>query len=125
MAIRHEDSLTKRNKELVEMIASDPKDNEAIKEFSDFVDEMTGAENDSVRFFMIGQLIERVRQKQGALYCIAVLNRLRNTKSKLVVKAAEKSLDMILPNNRYPLRGKPLRYERPFDGVAESDWEAG
>ena len=26
---------------------------------------------------------------------------------------------------RYPLRGKPLRYDRPFDGVAEADWEAG
>jgi len=24
--------------------------------------------------------------------------------------------------NRYPLHGKPLRYERPFDGVAQNDW---
>ena len=26
---------------------------------------------------------------------------------------------------QYPLRGRPLRYERPFDSVAETDWEAG
>lgn len=24
----------------------------------------------------------------------------------------------------YPLRGKPIRYTEPFDGVAEEDWEA-
>lgn len=23
---------------------------------------------------------------------------------------------------RYPLRGKPIRYENPFDSVAEQDW---
>lgn len=27
------------------------------------------------------------------------------------------------PDKRYPLRGKPLRYDRPFDSVAEDDWE--
>lgn len=26
--------------------------------------------------------------------------------------------------DRYPLRGEPLRYERPTDPVAEEDWEA-
>ncbi|NUM48755.1 MAG: hypothetical protein HUU38_28950 [Anaerolineales bacterium] len=25
---------------------------------------------------------------------------------------------------RYPLRGKPVVYHNPFDGVAEDDWEA-
>lgn len=25
---------------------------------------------------------------------------------------------------RYPLRGKPIRYTAPFDGVAEKDWNA-
>ncbi len=25
---------------------------------------------------------------------------------------------------RYPLRGKPLRYANPFGSVAEGDWEA-
>ncbi|NOZ30113.1 MAG: hypothetical protein GXP39_18945 [Chloroflexi bacterium] len=25
---------------------------------------------------------------------------------------------------RYPLRGKPVRYLAPFDSVAEDDWEA-
>jgi hypothetical protein len=24
---------------------------------------------------------------------------------------------------RYPLRGKPIRYDAPFDSVAEDDWE--
>jgi len=24
---------------------------------------------------------------------------------------------------RYPLRGKPIRYDTPFDSVAEGDWE--
>jgi hypothetical protein len=27
-------------------------------------------------------------------------------------------------DSKYPLRGKPLRYERPFDSVSEADWEA-
>ena len=25
---------------------------------------------------------------------------------------------------RYPLRGKPIRYTAPFDSVAEKDWNA-
>ena len=25
--------------------------------------------------------------------------------------------------DRYPLRGQPFRYDRPFDPVAEDDWE--
>ena len=25
---------------------------------------------------------------------------------------------------RYPLRGQPIRYTDPFDSVAENDWEA-
>ncbi len=25
---------------------------------------------------------------------------------------------------RYPLRGKPIHYAKPFDSVAEDDWEA-
>lgn len=25
-------------------------------------------------------------------------------------------------NERYPLRGKPIRYVTPFDSVAENDW---
>jgi hypothetical protein len=27
-------------------------------------------------------------------------------------------------NGRYPLRGKPAIYDKPFDSVAEADWEA-
>ncbi len=27
-------------------------------------------------------------------------------------------------DNRYPLRGKPIRHTDPFEGVAEGDWEA-
>lgn len=29
------------------------------------------------------------------------------------------------PPGAYSLRGKPVRYERPFDPVADNDWEAG
>ncbi len=25
--------------------------------------------------------------------------------------------------NRYPLHGKPIHYEAPFDSVAETDWD--
>ncbi len=25
---------------------------------------------------------------------------------------------------KYPLRNRPFQYHRPFDGVAEEDWEA-
>jgi hypothetical protein len=28
------------------------------------------------------------------------------------------------PLTDYPLRGKPLQYVDPFEGVAENDWEA-
>jgi hypothetical protein len=27
-------------------------------------------------------------------------------------------------NAAYPLRGKPVRYLDPFEGIAEEDWEA-
>jgi hypothetical protein len=27
------------------------------------------------------------------------------------------------PKEPYPLRGQPIRYERPFDSVAEADWD--
>ena len=27
--------------------------------------------------------------------------------------------------DKYPLHGRPLRFEKPFDSVAEADWEAG
>ena len=26
--------------------------------------------------------------------------------------------------DKYPLRGRPLRYEKPFESVAETDWDA-
>lgn len=29
------------------------------------------------------------------------------------------------PRGAYPLRGKPVRYDRPFEPVAENHWEAG
>ena len=28
------------------------------------------------------------------------------------------------PQSDYPLRGQPVRYERPFDAVAPDDWDA-
>ena len=28
------------------------------------------------------------------------------------------------PPKRYPLRGKPFSYQKPFDSVAEDEWEA-
>jgi len=28
------------------------------------------------------------------------------------------------PKERYPLRGKPIRYIAPFDSVAENEWSA-
>ncbi len=33
--------------------------------------------------------------------------------------------DRAIPEDqpRYPLHGQPLRYERPFDSVAEEDWD--
>ena len=26
--------------------------------------------------------------------------------------------------DRYPLRGKPIEYHQPFDGIAQDDWDA-
>ncbi len=28
-----------------------------------------------------------------------------------------------LPSQQYPLRGQPIRYDQPFEGVAEETWE--
>ncbi len=28
------------------------------------------------------------------------------------------------PSQRYPLRGQPIRYDHPFESIAEADWEA-
>jgi hypothetical protein len=28
-------------------------------------------------------------------------------------------------SNRYPLRGKPIKYKKPFGSVAENDWGRG
>ena len=30
----------------------------------------------------------------------------------------------IAAGNRYPLRGTSVKYEKPFDSVAEEDWDA-
>jgi hypothetical protein len=32
--------------------------------------------------------------------------------------------EAVTPQNPYPLRGLPIRYENPTEPVAESDWEA-
>lgn len=29
----------------------------------------------------------------------------------------------VIPSQHYPLRGQPLRYDDPFESVAETDWE--
>ncbi len=42
-------------------------------------------------------------------------------KVEVIVMARAKLREM---NERYPLRGKPIRYAAPFDGVAEKDWNA-
>jgi len=33
-------------------------------------------------------------------------------------------MDLATPTNRYPLRGKPIRYLEPFNSVAEKEWTA-
>lgn len=30
----------------------------------------------------------------------------------------------VIKRQRYSLRGKPIQYTRPFDSVAEDDWQA-
>lgn len=53
---------------------------------------------------------------------------------KLIIKSpfhAGEKVDVIImrqnkeksTTDRYPLRGKPFRYEKPFDSVAEDDWD--
>ena len=41
-------------------------------------------------------------------------------KVEVIVRGAEKASHA----NRYPLRGKPVHYKKPFEGVAQEDWEA-
>ncbi len=40
---------------------------------------------------------------------------------EIVVRELEPGL---APTDRYPLRGSVLRYDEPFEPVAEDDWEA-
>ncbi len=41
-------------------------------------------------------------------------------KVEVVVKSQERRQHI---GDRYPLRGKPVRYLQPFDGVDEDQWE--
>ena len=38
---------------------------------------------------------------------------------KITIEPIEESQE---EKERYPLRGKPYKYDRPFDGVALNDW---
>ena len=51
-----------------------------------------------------------------------VLNNLpfREGETVEIIVIADEQKDRKL--NKYPLRGKPIFYDRPFDGVAENDW---
>jgi hypothetical protein len=40
------------------------------------------------------------------------------------VEVIVRELEKTEPANPYPLRGLPYRYEKPFESVAEDDWEA-
>jgi len=39
---------------------------------------------------------------------------------EVVIKSGESESQM---ENRYPLRGKPIRYDNPTEPVANEDWE--
>ena len=41
-------------------------------------------------------------------------------KVEVTIKPIEESQE---EKERYPLRGKPYKYDRPFDGVALDEWE--
>jgi hypothetical protein len=41
-----------------------------------------------------------------------------------VVEVVVRDLEKKDRVNPYPLRGLPYRYEKPFESVAENDWEA-
>jgi hypothetical protein len=34
-----------------------------------------------------------------------------------------KGYEVVFHPNPYPFRGQPYRYDRPFDGAAEEDWD--
>lgn len=40
---------------------------------------------------------------------------------EVIIKTASRKIES---NDRYPLRGKPLRYDDPFGSVAEDEWDA-
>lgn len=41
-----------------------------------------------------------------------------------IVEVTVRDIDKKKLDNPYPLRGLPYRYEKPFESVAEDDWEA-
>lgn len=45
----------------------------------------------------------------------------RGEKVEVIVKTRSQQKNR---KNPYPLRGKPIHYEAPFDSVAENEWDA-
>jgi len=41
-----------------------------------------------------------------------------------IVEVVVRDLEKKERDNPYPLRGLPYRYDKPFESVAEEDWEA-
>ncbi len=63
--------------------------------------------------------IETVVSEKGVLN-IKELPLHPGEKVEIIVKS--RWMDDKTPSHRYPLRGKPIRYKRPFDSVAENEW---
>ncbi len=62
--------------------------------------------------------IETRISKEGSIY-IKGLPFSKGEKVEILVRKREKNKGQ----NNYPLRGKPIDYKKPFDSVAESDWD--
>lgn len=67
--------------------------------------------------------METVIGKDGSLR-IDALPFPAGVKVEVIVRAPEEAAEDRTPASRYPLRGTPIRYDDPFESVAEDDWEA-
>ncbi len=64
--------------------------------------------------------LETVISEEGVLN-VKGLPLHRGEKVEVIVKTRSQQKNR---KNPYPLRGKPIHYEAPFDSVAENEWDA-
>ncbi len=104
----------KNRYEVDKYLATRKKQSQAIREQTEKKYDPVGIRE---RLIMSTYHVETTVSKDGKL-SIQGLPFHPGEKVEVTVRGAKKNTA-----NRYSLRGKPVRYEKPFEGAAEGDWE--